>query len=62
MMDYPKVYNKISERLANSELQLAAFKISLVVAPTFAAAEDDAPLIECAAKIEASTPATPAGI
>ena len=28
-----------------------------MVTPTFAAAEDDAPLVECAAKIDVSTPA-----
>ena len=57
MMNYPKVYNKISIRLTPIKLQLAAFKISLVVTPTFAAAENNVPLTECVAKFGVSTAA-----
>ena len=35
----------------------SALKISLVVIPTFAAAEEDAPLVECAENMAVSIPA-----
>ena len=40
----------------DSELQFAALRISSVVIPPLAAAEADAPLMECAPKIKESIP------
>ena len=48
---------KISEILIQNSSQQPKLRMSLVVMPTFAAAEEDAPLVECAENIAVSIPA-----